>query len=91
MFCFLFFSPDWVPVAEIPGDETKGRVPDLVEGNQYEFRVRAVNKGGPGEPSEASKPHTARHKNCTPHSFNFYLFLFLDFLLNSHFCSGTKN
>ncbi|KAG1672466.1 Twitchin [Nymphon striatum] len=60
------YSPDWLPAAEVSGDETKARIPDLVEGNQYEFRVRAVNKGGPGEPSEATKPHTARHKNLAP-------------------------
>lgn len=57
------FNPNWEKCAEIPGDVTTGKVPDLIEGVQYEFRVRAVNKAGPGEPSDATKPHIARPKN----------------------------
>jgi hypothetical protein len=61
---YFFFSPNWEKCAEVKGDVTTGKVPDLIEGNQYEFRVRAVNKAGPGEPSDATKPHVARPKNC---------------------------
>ena len=50
----------WEKAAEIPGNQTSGRVPDLTEGQEYEFRVIAVNKGGPGEPSEASAPIVAK-------------------------------
>ncbi|OTF83769.1 hypothetical protein BLA29_015180, partial [Euroglyphus maynei] len=35
-------------------------------GQQYEFRVRAVNKGGPGEASDSTGPHIARPKNAPP-------------------------
>ncbi len=33
---------------------------DLVEGNEYQFRIVAVNKVGEGEPGPASQPITAR-------------------------------
>lgn len=58
----MFCSPNWEKCAEVEGDVTTGKVPNLIEGNQYEFRVRAVNKAGPGEPSDATKPHIARPK-----------------------------
>ena len=60
------YNPNWEKCADIEGDVTTGRVPDLIEGNVYEFRIRAVNKGGAGEPSDATKPHLARAKNAPP-------------------------
>lgn len=66
-------SPDWAPIQEVPGGEERATIPDLVEGNQYEFRVRAVNKAGTSEPSDPTAPHTAKHKKC---NFEFYVFLF---------------
>jgi len=56
------FSGDWVTAKEIPGDATSATVGGLKEGAQYEFRVRAVNKAGPGEPSEATKPIIAKSR-----------------------------
>lgn len=67
IFCNLsnvFYSPTWVKAAEVIGDVNSGIVPGLTEGNQYEFRVRAVNKAGPGEASEPTLPHLARLKKC---------------------------
>lgn len=58
----MLCSPNWEKCAAVEGDVTTGKVPNLIEGNQYEFRVRAVNKAGPGEPSDATKPHIARPK-----------------------------
>lgn len=57
------YSPSWEKCAEVVSDVTSGKVKDLIEGTPYEFRVRAVNKAGPGEPSDATKPHIARPKN----------------------------
>jgi hypothetical protein len=42
------------------GDVTKATIQGLKEGVQYEFRIRAVNKAGPGEPSDATKPIIAK-------------------------------
>lgn len=57
------FNPNWEKCAEVEGDIPKGKVNDLIEGTPYEFRIRAVNKAGPGEPSASSKIHVARPKN----------------------------
>lgn len=48
-------SPRWTKAGEVGPDETKGTADNLDEGVEYEFRVRAVNAAGPGEPSDASK------------------------------------
>ena len=51
----------WEKAAEVQGaHNTNCRVPDLVEGEEYEFRIIAVNKAGPGDPSEASLPIVAK-------------------------------
>ena len=41
--------------AEISNNQTKGTCGGLSEGKEYDFRVIAVNKGGPSPPSEPSK------------------------------------
>ena len=48
-------STRWVKATEFRTPECKGKVDNLDEGITYEFRVRAVNEAGPGEPSDASK------------------------------------
>lgn len=50
----------WEKVLEVSGNKTSATVPDLIEGQEYEFRVIAVNKGGPGDPSDASAPVIAK-------------------------------
>lgn len=61
------FDTNFVKAIETSGPKCEGLVPRLVEGNQYQFRVRAVNKAGPGEPSEATNPHTAKARWLKPH------------------------
>lgn len=60
------YSPDWEKCAEVEGDNTTGKVDGLREGQAYEFRVRAVNKGGESEPSAPTDKHIARPKNLAP-------------------------
>jgi hypothetical protein len=60
------FGKDWVKGKEIQGDITQGRIDGLKEGSQYEFRIRAVNKAGPGEPSDATKPIIAKSRFVKP-------------------------
>lgn len=49
------YTFDFSNVFEIPGDQMKASVPNLPENKEFQFRVVAVNKAGPGEPSEASR------------------------------------
>lgn len=54
----------WEPAITVPGGQTKATVPDLTANEEYEFRVIAVNKGGPSDPSDASKAVIAKPRNC---------------------------
>lgn len=57
------FSGQFVKVAEV-GPQCNGTVNKLEEGNQYKFRVRAVNKAGTSDPSEQTNWHTAKPRFC---------------------------
>jgi hypothetical protein len=46
--------------AEVGFPINKATVSNLSEGKEYEFRVVAINKGGPSEPSETSRPQIAK-------------------------------
>lgn len=54
------FGKDWVKGKEVPGDCLSATQDGLKEGCTYEFRVRAINKAGPGEPSDTTKPIVAK-------------------------------
>lgn len=61
------FGKEWVKGKEIEGDVTEATIDGLKEGSQYEFRIRAVNKAGPGEPSDATKPIIAKCRFVKPY------------------------
>lgn len=63
------YSSKWQKACELIGDACEGRVPDLIEGMEYTFRVRAVNKGGAGEASIPSDVIVAKVRFCKFYGF----------------------
>jgi len=49
------------------GGLIRGKQDGLIEGCEYQFRVRAVNKGGPSKPSPPSLPMIAKTRFLPPH------------------------
>jgi len=49
------------------GKKIKGKVDGLVEGCEYQFRIRAVNKGGKSKPGPPSNSMIAKHRFIPPH------------------------
>uniref|UniRef100_A0A1I7XRB2 non-specific serine/threonine protein kinase n=1 Tax=Heterorhabditis bacteriophora TaxID=37862 RepID=A0A1I7XRB2_HETBA len=56
----------WEPACTVPGSQTTTTVSDLTPNEEYEFRVVAVNKGGPSDPSDASKAVIAKPRHLAP-------------------------
>uniref|UniRef100_A0A1I7VVS1 non-specific serine/threonine protein kinase n=1 Tax=Loa loa TaxID=7209 RepID=A0A1I7VVS1_LOALO len=56
----------WEPALTVPSESTAATVPNLTEGEEYEFRIIAVNKGGPSEPSDSSTVVVAKARNLAP-------------------------
>lgn len=54
----------WVKGCEVGPQTTKATVDNLDEGVEYEFRVKAVNAAGPGEPSQTSKSVITKPRKC---------------------------
>lgn len=68
-------------VAKVPGDRTAAKVTDgIQEGHEYEFRIVAVNKAGPGEPSDTSKSVVAKPRFCKLRIYNFIVLLLDKFI-----------
>jgi len=51
---------DWKVINLVLVRELKVVVRDLTEGQEYQFRVKAVNEAGPGAPSTATRPVVAK-------------------------------
>eukprot|EP00061_Rhincodon_typus_P019022 g48455.t1 len=47
-------------------EETKFTVEDLIEGGQYEFRVKAVNEAGASKPCNSVGPIDVKDQTCRP-------------------------
>ena len=56
-----------LPAREVKnvGGMLSGKCPGLVEGNEYVFRIKAVNKGGPSLPSPQSESMIAKTRFST--------------------------
>ncbi|KAL3252351.1 hypothetical protein MRX96_017670 [Rhipicephalus microplus] len=61
------FGTDWEKAAEVPGSKTEAKVAPLKEKTELQFRVVAVNKAGPSEPSEPTQMHTVKHRKLKPY------------------------
>ena len=59
-------STEWVNVQQIEGIRCKGSVHGLTEGEEYQFRIIALNKAGPSEPGQPSRPKEARARYLPP-------------------------
>ncbi|CAM4765861.1 unnamed protein product [Rotaria magnacalcarata] len=64
----------WIPVNRDPIAGVEYTVPSLANGKEYEFRVAAVNKAGPGEYAKTDGPIQARPPDVVPHAIGFNAF-----------------
>lgn len=58
--------PYWTNVLHVPPNKNNATVSDLTEGQEYEFRVIAVNQAGQSEPSEPSDLIKAKARFLAP-------------------------
>jgi len=56
-------SVEWVEVFKTADPTCEAKVEGLKEKMIYQFRIRAHNKAGGGEPSEPTDNHICKHKN----------------------------
>lgn len=66
-------SPDWKEVMKTDDAKCEAKVANLTENSNVQFRIKAINKAGPSEPSSETPMHIVKHRNCK-HIF-YYLSL----------------
>ncbi len=60
-------SEDWITGPKVKARKyPEGEVTGLTPGKKYEFRVKAENKAGLGEPSESTNPHLMKARFAPP-------------------------
>lgn len=64
----------WDEAARVAGECTKTKITDVQEGEEYEFRLIAINKAGPSEPSDPTQPITAKPRFCKYFLSDFLFF-----------------
>lgn len=57
-------AKDWVECARTNDLKCEASILGLKEGEEYQFRIRAVNKAGTGESSDPSRKIIAKPRNC---------------------------
>ncbi|CAK5074870.1 unnamed protein product [Meloidogyne enterolobii] len=56
----------WTPCGQVPGNQCKGTADGLIPGEEYQFRIKAINKAGEGEPSDPTDPKIAKPRKLAP-------------------------
>lgn len=54
----------WVEAIRVPFGTNAATVPGLTAGEEYQFRIAAKNKAGPGEFSDPTATVIAKPRNC---------------------------
>lgn len=70
----------------MPGGQCTGTAAGLTAGETYQFRVKAVNKAGPGQPSEETGPIVAKPRR----RIALFVFLLCKCLNYFYIFSGSK-
>ncbi|CAF1402962.1 unnamed protein product, partial [Adineta steineri] len=64
----------WIPVNREPISGIEYTVPGLTNGKEYEFRIAATNKAGPGDYAQTDGSIQARPPDVAPHAVGFSAF-----------------
>ena len=80
------YNPRWVKLTRAPVRETEYVCTDLGEGEEYEFRVVAVNDVGSSKPSSATPSTKIKNPIGRPAMFFLSFILFFNFPSVKYLC-----